>query len=65
MDAKAEAKALEYGKQQDILFCKQNNIPDTEWNLAEDNYEEYRIRLLSNFWKIWEEDNVKKRSEGS
>jgi phosphoribosylamine-glycine ligase len=57
MDAKAEAQALADSKRHAKEFCKKNNIPDDEWELAVFHSEENRVRLLAEFWKLWEDSN--------
>jgi hypothetical protein len=58
MDAKGEAKAKADAKRHGEEFLKKHGIPVEEWELAEECLEDMRIRLVAEFWKIWEEENV-------
>lgn len=60
MDAKAEAKALADQERHAREFVIKHNIPLRQWQLAEEMSADLQKKLFNDFWKLWEEDNVKK-----
>jgi uncharacterized tellurite resistance protein B-like protein len=57
MDAKGEAKAKADGERHAEEFRKKHSISVEEWNLAEEMMEDLRLKLVADFWKLWEVDN--------